>query len=73
VRFQVRVKPRARTSSLDENGDGTWTARVRSPPVGGKANAELVGLVSVYFGCPRSAVTIRSGAAGRDKWVEISD
>jgi uncharacterized protein (TIGR00251 family) len=71
VLLQVRVKPRARVSELSQAADGTWVARLKSPPVDGKANAELVELVAREFQCPKSAVTIKSGAAGRTKLVKI--
>jgi uncharacterized protein (TIGR00251 family) len=51
--------------------DGSWTARVKSPPVDGKANKELVALVADRFRCPKSAVSIKSGASGRSKLVKI--
>lgn len=70
-RFWVQVKPGARESGLEEGADGLWLARVRAPPVDGKANDELVGLVAARFGCPRGSVRIRAGASGRRKWVEI--
>lgn len=69
--LQVKVKPRARVSELVEEPDGTWVARLKSPPVDGKANAELVGLVAQRFGCARAAVSIKSGASGRLKLVRI--
>jgi hypothetical protein len=69
--IEVKVKPASRVSELVQEPDGTWTARLRSPPVDGKANAELVALVARAFGCPRSAVSIRSGAGSRRKRVEI--
>jgi hypothetical protein len=70
--IQVKVKPHARASSLEEpQGGGPWVARVKAPPVDGKANAELVALVAERFGCPKSAVSIRSGASGRLKLVQI--
>ncbi|MCZ2498303.1 hypothetical protein GN316_16205 [Xylophilus sp. Kf1] len=68
---QVRVKPNARVSQLNPCEDGTWLALIKSPPVDGKANAELVLLVAAAFACRRSAVTIRSGASGRMKLVDI--
>jgi uncharacterized protein (TIGR00251 family) len=71
VIIQVRVKPRSGVSSLDEAGDGTWIARVKSPPVDGKANEELLALVARRFQCPRSAVSIRSGGSGRTKLIRI--
>lgn len=70
-RFPVQVKPGARESCLEEGADGLWRARVRAPPVDGRANEELVGLFAAHFGCPRGSVRIRSGAGGRRKWVEI--
>lgn len=71
--LRVKVKPNARASSLSESEDGLWLAQLRSPPVDGKANQELLGLIAARFGCPRSAVSIRSGASGRWKLIRIED
>ena len=69
--IQVKVKPRSRSSMLEEAGDGTWLARLKSPPVDGKANKELIGLVAERFNCRKSAVSIKSGASGRMKLIKI--
>jgi hypothetical protein len=69
--LQVKVKPNARASSLVQAEDGTWLAQLKSPPVDGKANQELIALVAARFGCAKSAVTIRSGASGRMKLVQV--
>jgi hypothetical protein len=69
--IRVKVKPGSRVSTLEQASDGTWLARVKAPPVEGKANRELVELVAERFACPKSAVTIKSGAAGRMKLVTI--
>lgn len=69
--LQVKVKPGARRSSLEQMSDGTWLACLKSPPVDGKANDELVGLIARQFGCRRADVVIRSGASGRLKLVRI--
>ena len=69
--LQVKVKPNARASSLVQSDDGTWLAQLKSPPVDGKANQELIALVAAHFGCAKSAVTIRSGASGRMKLVQV--
>ena len=71
--LQIKVKPNSRASVLEQAADGTWVARVKAPPVDGKANAELVELVAAHFGCRKSAVVIRSGASGRLKLVRIED
>ncbi len=69
--IQVRVKPNARASLLEEKEDGTWLALVKSPPVDGKANEELIALVAKHFECRKSDVSIKAGGAGRLKLVQI--
>lgn len=70
--IQVKVKPNARVSSFEESGNGgAWLAQLKSPPVDGKANAELVALVARHFSCRKSAVSIKSGASGRMKLVQV--
>lgn len=71
--IQVKVKPGARVSALSVADDGTWSAQLKSAPVDGKANEELVGLIARQFQCRRSAVSIRSGASARTKLVSIDD
>jgi uncharacterized protein (TIGR00251 family) len=71
--IQVKVKPNARTSELCEQDDGTWTAQIKSPPVDGKANEELVALVASHFDIRKSRVTVKSGASGRMKLIRIED
>ena len=69
--IQVKVTPRARESSLTQLEDGTWVAKLKSPPVDGKANKELIALVAEQFGCSKGAVSIKAGASGRTKLVRI--
>jgi uncharacterized protein len=69
----VKVKPNARASSLAQLPDGTWLASLKSPPVDGKANAELIALVARHFGVRKAQVSIRHGTTGRLKRVQIED
>ena len=71
ITLRVKVKPNARASSLAQEPDGTWLARLKSPPVDGKANQELVELVAEHFHCCKSAVIIKSGASARMKLLTI--
>lgn len=73
MKIQVKVKPNARESNLQQQSDGSWVAQLKSPPVDGKANAELCGLVARHFDIAKSKVTVKSGAAGRIKLIEIDD
>ncbi|MBC2600513.1 DUF167 family protein [Puniceicoccus vermicola] len=70
--LSVKVKPNAKTSELAEQEDGTWKASLKSPPVDGKANQELIKLISKSFRCPKSDVAIKSGAGSRLKRITIA-
>ena len=69
--IQIKVKPNSRASLLEQKKDGTWLAQIKSPPVDGKANEELLALVAKHFGCRKSDVSIKTGGSGRTKLVRI--
>jgi uncharacterized protein (TIGR00251 family) len=69
--LKLKVKPGSRDESLIEQDDGTWVARVKAPPVDGKANAALIALIAAHFGLRKAQVSIKSGAAGRMKLVQL--
>ena len=70
--IQIKVKPNSRASLLEQRDDGTWLAQIKSPPLEGKANEELIALVAKHFECRKSDVSIKAGASGRTKLVRIS-
>lgn len=69
--IQVRVKPQSKTLQLELLPDGTYVARLRAPPVDGRANEELVALLAGHFGVRKSEVEILSGISGRIKRVRV--
>jgi uncharacterized protein len=73
-KLRLKVKPGSREDELSELDDGSWLARVKAPPVDGKANAAVIALVARHFGVRKAQVRIKSGASGRHKqvWVEGS-
>lgn len=71
--IRVKVKPNARVSEIEALPDGTYFARLKSPPVDGKANKELVALVAGHFGRRKSQVAVKSGTASRLKLIQIDD
>ena len=71
--IQVKVKPNSRVCGLEELSDGSWVARVKAPPIDGKANRELVTLIARHFGVRKAQVSIKHGASGRLKLVRIED
>ncbi len=71
--LHVRVMPRSRKNEVMDLGQNRLKVRVVSPPVDGKANAELIESLARHFNRPRSSITIKRGASSRDKIVEIAD
>jgi len=69
MRINVRVIPGS--SRLDVEPGDPWRVHVHARPAEGKANEELLQILSEHFGVPRSAVRILGGHASRSKTVEI--
>jgi uncharacterized protein YggU (UPF0235/DUF167 family) len=68
---RVKVKPNSRVSTLTQEPDGSWLARLKAAPVDGKANEELIALVADHFQCRKAQVIIKSGASARLKVLTI--
>ncbi len=71
--IRLKVKPGSRVDELTEQDDGIWLARVKAPPVDGKANAAVIDLVARHFGLRKAQVSIKSGAAARLKSVTLEE
>lgn len=70
--LNLHVQPRARAPGIDGLHGARLRVRLAAPPVDGKANEELIGLLALAFGLPRQAVRITRGAQGSAKTVELS-
>lgn len=67
----VRVQPgAARSEVVGPHGDAI-RIRVASPPVDGKANAELERFLAEHLGRPRRSVTVVRGQTSRTKVVAV--
>lgn len=71
--LRVKVKPNSRVEQLVGLDDGSYEARVKAPPVDGKANVALIALVAAHFGVRKAQVLLKSGASGRLKLIQIDD
>jgi uncharacterized protein (TIGR00251 family) len=71
TRLQLRVVPgAARSEVVGRYGEG-WKVRVGAVPERGRANSELLELLSKRLGVRPAELSIVSGAAARDKVVEL--
>ncbi|BAY88659.1 MULTISPECIES: DUF167 domain-containing protein [unclassified Tolypothrix] len=68
---KVKVKPNSKQQKIEEQADGSLNVHLKSPPVDGKANEELIKLLAEKFNVPKSYIRIKSGATSRQKFVEI--
>ena len=70
--FNVRVLPKSSKSEIVGEHDGALKVKIKSPPVDGAANAELIEMLAKFFDVPKSAVEILSGQTSKTKQVKIS-
>jgi uncharacterized protein (TIGR00251 family) len=68
---RIKVKPGSKNPRIEEAADGSLTVHLKSPPIEGRANEELIARLAGHYGVPKSRVRIKSGAASRTKLVEI--
>jgi len=71
VVLEVRVKPRARKSSVLGVREGVLEVAVAAPPVEGAANEELIRTLAAHFELGRRAVRLVAGASSRHKRVAL--
>ncbi len=68
----IKVKPNSQQQKIKEEADGSLTISLKSPPVDGKANEELIKLLAKKFDVPKSRITIKLGLSSRQKLVVIN-
>ena len=69
VILNVRAQPRSSRSGIDGLMGDAVKVRIRSAPVDGKANKELVETLADVFGLAKSAVQFKSGETSKTKRV----
>ena len=69
--ISVKVKPNSKQQQVRQADDSSFTVHLKSPPIDGKANAELIQLLAKAFGVPKSAIWLKTGAGSKSKLVEI--
>ena len=67
----LKVTPSAARSAIAGYKDGVLQVKIAAPPVKGKANRELVILLSRVLGVSKSAISIVKGQTSRHKAVII--
>ena len=72
VLLRVKVAPRASATVIERVEGGELRVRLAAPPVDGKANKALLGLLADALGLPPRDLAIAAGATSRHKTVAIA-
>ncbi len=72
MKRRVQVKPNSKHQKIEDSDDGRLKVHLKSPPVDGKANQELIELLAERFKVPKSRIQIKSGLSSRNKLIEIN-
>lgn len=70
--FSVRVLPKSSKSEIVGELDGALKVKLKSPPVDGAANVELIKVLSKFFDVSKNAIEIVSGQTSKTKQIKIS-
>ncbi|MCR5414367.1 MAG: DUF167 domain-containing protein [Kiritimatiellae bacterium] len=69
VVLNVRAQPRSSRAGIDSIMGDALKVRIRSAPVDGKANKELIETLADAFKLPKSSVSFKSGETSKTKRI----
>ena len=69
--LKAHVSPQSRRNEIGGVSAGRLRIKLKAPPVDGKANKQLIGMLANEFAAGKSRVRIAMGARGRDKLIAI--
>jgi uncharacterized protein (TIGR00251 family) len=72
ITFSVRVIPRSPKAEIVGEYDGALKIKLKSPPVDGAANNELIRFLSKLLEVPKANIEIVAGEATRSKRIRVS-
>ena len=70
--INLRVKPRSKREGLERAAGGQLTVTVKAPPVDGKANDAVFGVLAEVWRLPKSAFAIVKGTTSRTKTIAVA-
>ena len=69
--IEVQVKTNKSQNQITQTAENVYSVELMSQPHENAANKELINVISKYFKCSKSQVTIRSGQKSKDKLLTI--
>jgi uncharacterized protein (TIGR00251 family) len=71
-KLQLKVNPNSSQTKVTKMADGTIKLNLTAPPEDGKANKQLIEVLSDNLGIDQSRIKITRGKTSRNKTVVIS-
>lgn len=71
MKYTITVKPNAKSQSVERVSDTELLVSVKAPAKDGRANEELIRIVTDFLHIPQSHISIKRGASGRKKILEV--
>ena len=71
MKINVKVIPKSSVQHITESLEGDLRVKLKSPPVEGRANQELIELLAKYYKVSKSQVEIVKGLTSKNKVVEV--
>lgn len=70
--LHIQVKTNSRQQKIEAGEGNVWIVHLKSSPIEGKANAELIKLLAKFLKVPQSSIQIKLGHTSRFKRIEIN-
>ena len=70
--IKVKVFPGSKKQAVVKKTKGGFDVKVKSRPIKGEANKEMLGLLAVYFKLPVSKLKIIRGSHRRNKMIKVN-
>ncbi|MHA1271548.1 MAG: DUF167 domain-containing protein [Candidatus Helarchaeota archaeon] len=69
--LNIHVNPNSKEVSIKEIGNNIFEIKLKSPPLKGKANKELIEVLSEYFKVKKSKISILRGKTSKNKIIML--
>jgi uncharacterized protein (TIGR00251 family) len=70
--IKIRVIPNAKRPEIIKLEDGSLKIKLNCPAEGGRANKELISVLSKHYKIAKSKIKIISGEKSRNKTIQIN-
>lgn len=71
MKLFIKVKTRAKETNVEKINKNNFIVAVKEPPVKGKANRAVIKALAEFLKIRPSQIIIKSGAASRQKILEV--